>query len=835
MSTCDIDAHGKLREILDRLENVQQRGDSYTARCPAHDDNRNSLSVSPGDSGGVVLHCHAGCAPQDVVQAVGLTMLALMPPRRPTNDRGRIVAEYPYHDEQGTLLYQSVRMEPKDFRQRTPLPDGKWLWKLNGVQRVLYRLPELLTADPSQAVYIVEGEKDVDRLRGLGLVATCNAGGAGKWKKAYSDDLAGRHVVILPDNDDAGRQHAAKVAASLQGKAASVKVVDLPDLPPKGDVSDWLDAGGTIDELRPLAESSVDWKPGEHKPQDFVANVNDTLPEVALPGGGIRIIDAASRFGELLAATGQFYLRGGAVMRLESDENGEPKLSPVRPSAFCSDVERVSRPVKWTKGEEAELVPANCTEAMARLILDSVALKESLPKLTLLTRCPVLIEREGELVTVSDGFDAASGILASGRPVESVPLPEAVKLLQGMLDDFNFATAADRARALAATITPALVFGGLLGGRAPVDLSEADQSQTGKGYRNKLTAAIYNARQRTVTQRSVGGVGSVQETFDAALVAGANMVTFDNFRGALNLPALESFLTEDSYSARVPYGSPIEIDPRRIAVALTSNKAEVTIDFANRSSCVRLVKQSDGYAFRAFPEGDLLDHVIASQPKYLGAVFSVVKEWHRRGKPLLGTVRHDFRRWARVLGCIVQEILGAGDMLAGHRAAQARIASPGLNWLRDVVLAVVRAGKAGEWLRSSNLLQIAIDGGVDTPGINSSVDTDDETEFLKATRAIGRKLGKLFAEGDEISVDGFRVQRRKALDQDHRQKTEICVFFENPQSPPMDPQSKHRNPQTPQYEKHSLRKPTESAYIECKSIGGIGGHWGAAAIEEGEV
>jgi hypothetical protein len=120
------------------------------------------------------------------------------------------------------------------------------------VPRVLYRLPELLTAQTDQPVLIVEGEKDADRLATLGFITTTNVGGANKWRDEYSEDLRGRHVVIIPDNDDAGRAHTEKVTRSLDGISASVKVVELPGLPPKGDVSDWLDAGNKPETLRAL-------------------------------------------------------------------------------------------------------------------------------------------------------------------------------------------------------------------------------------------------------------------------------------------------------------------------------------------------------------------------------------------------------------------------------------------------------------------------------------------------------------------------------------------------------------------------------------------------------
>ena len=139
----------------------------------------------------------------------------------------RIVDTYDYVDEARELLYQVCRTDPKGFFQRRPDGAGGWINNLNGTRRVLYRLPELLAAGPADPVFVVEGEKDVDRLRGLGLVATCNAAGAGKWRPEYAEALRGRRVVVLPDADDPGRAHAEAVAHSLHGVAASVKVVEL--------------------------------------------------------------------------------------------------------------------------------------------------------------------------------------------------------------------------------------------------------------------------------------------------------------------------------------------------------------------------------------------------------------------------------------------------------------------------------------------------------------------------------------------------------------------------------------------------------------------------------
>lgn len=265
--------------LLALLKNVMQgQANQWSARCPAHEDNRNSLSIALGDDGKILVKCFAGCKTAAVVDALGLKMVQLFPERtRAPHHHGRttkrstngcagrakfnIVKTYDYVDEAGTLLFQVCRMDPKDFRQRRPNEGGGWIWSTKGIRRVLYRLPELLKSDKSQVVFIVEGEKDVERLVAAGRLATTNAGGVGKWKSQYAEPLYSQPVVILPDNDEPGRKHAQQIARSLKGKAASTKIVELPGLPDKGDVSDFFDAGGTVEQLDKLVADAPNWDP----------------------------------------------------------------------------------------------------------------------------------------------------------------------------------------------------------------------------------------------------------------------------------------------------------------------------------------------------------------------------------------------------------------------------------------------------------------------------------------------------------------------------------------------------------------------------------------------
>jgi hypothetical protein len=162
------------------------------------------------------------------------------------------VAAYPYTDEDGVLLFEVVRFEPKDFRQRRPDGRGGWIWNLDHVRRVPFHLPQLMAAKGT-TVHVVEGEKDVLALERLGLVATCNPGGAGKWRLEFAEYFRGADVVILPDNDEAGESHARQVAANLKPVAARLRILRLLGLGPKEDVSDWIARGGTAEELARLA------------------------------------------------------------------------------------------------------------------------------------------------------------------------------------------------------------------------------------------------------------------------------------------------------------------------------------------------------------------------------------------------------------------------------------------------------------------------------------------------------------------------------------------------------------------------------------------------------
>jgi len=184
-----------------------------------------------------------------------------------TNKQFHIVKTWAYADETGAELFEVCRLENgetgddgkprKTYRQRHQGHNGEYIDNVKGIRQVPYRLPELIKAIlQGKTVFITEGEKCADAVIALGGAATCNAMGAGKFPDALVPFFGGADICILPDNDEPGAQHAALVASKLHGTAKQVRILELPDLPPKGDVADWIAAWGSLAQLYKLAEAT---------------------------------------------------------------------------------------------------------------------------------------------------------------------------------------------------------------------------------------------------------------------------------------------------------------------------------------------------------------------------------------------------------------------------------------------------------------------------------------------------------------------------------------------------------------------------------------------------
>jgi len=264
-----------------KLSDLRWKGDQGIACCPLHGDKKPSLSVNAAKC---AFFCHGCGAKGDLVEferrTSGCDFKTAKQRIAKLANRGggpklrpRIVTLYSYKDGNGKLRYQQVRFEPKGFRFRRPDGAGNWIWNLQDVSKVLYRLPELANA---KEVVVAEGEKDVETLRRVGFIATCNPGGAGKWAEEYSKHLTDKKVIVLQDDDEPGRKHALAVAQSVARYATEVKLL-LPFAGAK-DFTEWIERGGTRKEFEKLVVKTKPFEPTEATTATAVEGTKETMP-----------------------------------------------------------------------------------------------------------------------------------------------------------------------------------------------------------------------------------------------------------------------------------------------------------------------------------------------------------------------------------------------------------------------------------------------------------------------------------------------------------------------------------------------------------------------------
>jgi KaiC/GvpD/RAD55 family RecA-like ATPase len=271
-------------EVLNRLDftrfyeselgvSLKLHGAEALTRCPFHDDKSPSLTINVEKG---VWNCQAGCGAGNAYKffekkhgvdfKAALVCLAEMAgvEDKPKDIKPKEVKAYAYKDATGAVVYEKVRYEPKTFKIRRPDGKGGFIWSLGDTKQILYNLLEVRRAT---FVVICEGEKDADNVRALGFTATTNVGGAGKWLPEFTETLKGKHIAILLDNDEAGIKHGDLVGAALKPVAASVCTVMLKGLPPKGDVSDWINARKSAGmeqqiiyaEIKAIFEAEPEW------------------------------------------------------------------------------------------------------------------------------------------------------------------------------------------------------------------------------------------------------------------------------------------------------------------------------------------------------------------------------------------------------------------------------------------------------------------------------------------------------------------------------------------------------------------------------------------------
>jgi putative DNA primase/helicase len=653
-----------LEKILSRLQGVNRTGqNTYQALCPAHDDRNPSLTVTEADPGGkVLLKCHAGCEAREIMAAISLEMRDLFPHKNPApHTEKKIVATYDYVGEGGRLLYQVVRYSPKAFKQRRPDGAGGWIWNIKGTKTVLYRLPDVLRAvKDNSTILVVEGEKDADNLRALGFVATCNPMGAGKWQEWFSDSLVSANVVIISDKDAAGRKHAQAVARSLHGKAARIRVLELPDRGGKAvkDPSDWVAAGGTKEELIALAKETPDWEPGnDPSPEEEAAQPLD-LPEICASSQDFRTVTAqaweALRLANLRSPS--VFRRGGSAVRLEHDEKGNPVMVELNQDRMRYALARCAN---WYQVKRDEKIPAKPPVDVVRDVLATP--DYPLPVLDRIVEVPVLAP-SGEVCTVP-GYQPEAKVYYEPAPGLSVPtVPDLPNqddvskarslILNELLGDFPFVANADRANAVALLLLPFVRT--MIDGPTPCHLVEAPTMGSGKTL--LVEALLRPALGHSLSLiTEAGDEDEWRKRLTAALRDGKPAVWVDNITRPLISGAFAAALTTTTWTDRVLGVSETATIPISCVWVVTGNNPVLSTEIARRSIRIRIdPKQDQPWLRNGFRHPELKTWVRESRGDLVWAALTLARAWVAAGKPKHpGRALGSYETWTSVLGGIL--------------------------------------------------------------------------------------------------------------------------------------------------------------------------------------
>lgn len=759
-----------LSYALEHFPNARKNGTGWKDRCCCHEERTASLHISDGDKG-VLFKCYGcGAGFDDVVKAKGLDPKRLFhePLRRtePRAERRRereLVATYSYHDADGQLRYQKQRWRyldngEKTFSFRRPDPDrrGAWLSRMGDTPHVLYRLPELLAGlAAGETAYLCEGEKDADRLAAQGLVATSNDDGAGKWRASYTETLKGAsRVVLLEDNDEAGRKHTAVVGPQLLAAGIPVFVLRLPGLPEKGDVSDWLDAGHTLEQFLALAEAAPAW---EGDPAEVEAA---RLPQIEVIEHVPTV--AAQAWAALLAANEppSHFLYAGGMARVERDEEGLPFIRPVTEDRLGYHLARCAQ---WTaRNEKGELLPARPPLWAVKDLLSRP--DKPLPVLSRLVAAPVL-GPDGSIQT-EPGYHPGSRTFyapAEGFTVPPVsPRPTVAEvaharglLLDELLGDFPFVDQADRAHALSLALL--LFVRALIPGPTPLHLLEKPTPGTGASL--LVDVLLFLALGHSVPTMTEARDGDeMRKRITSRLRSGAQAINIDNLRRRLDSEALSAAITSVTWEDRILGQTETVRIPIQCAWVATGNNPALSNEMVRRTIRVRMDAKTDRPWMRTeFRHPDLRSWVQENRGRLVWAALTLASAWVAAGRPAFrGKPLGSFEAWSKVMGGIL-EVAGIPGFLENTEQFYEEADAEGASW-RNFVLSWWET-HGGDEVGVADLWAIATQ-------CDPAIDLGDGGERSQRTR-LGKALGFIRDRHFEFGTDGgpitLRVQAGKVL------------------------------------------------------------------------
>lgn len=679
---------------------------SYQSRCPAHDDAKPSLSIAAGNDGKVLIRCHAGCDLEAICQSLGLKTRDLFPPRErkaakrdgwaTLNDvvswlerkhPGDRVTCHKYHDMEGPLVGVVFRIDHvaggKTVRPMRLNPAGSWEFGAMPAPRPLYNLPALLAAPTDQIVFVAEGEKCVDALRQIGLLATTSAGGSQSARKTDWSALAGRRVIILPDADEAGNKYARDVLKLVRKAGADARVLDLarccPTLPEGGDIADvlddpnwcglplgdgatpadfaaWLQARAEellsgIDQAAHATGDAVD----ELSDEELAALADDAAEaaeEEAVKKPRILITcdqhQVITKMLELLPLDDALFDRGGVLSILN-----RLKLIPATPELLAERFTSLATFAKVRRrGDVEELVRAHPPRWGVKAILDR-QFWPGVRQVRGVINWP-LINSDGRVVTSS--YDSESNVLIVDAPAVDVPTrcteQDAVKAAEKLLDvihDFPFLGIEGKAAWLAIVLT--LLTRYAHHGNVPMFVVEGNSQGVGKSLLLDVAATMVMGKP---FPRAIFASDSdeMRKKITTLALAGQPAVLFDNVIHTLRGDALAAALTGSEWYDRLLGTNRAFNGSLDVVMLATSNGATYDADLARRVLPIRLHSPEEFPEKRTgFRYPRIIEHVRQHRAELLGAALTVLKAWCDAGQPeqqlpSFGSFE-DWSRWVR--------------------------------------------------------------------------------------------------------------------------------------------------------------------------------------------
>ncbi|MGI3902536.1 MAG: hypothetical protein ACRYGP_16590 [Janthinobacterium lividum] len=662
-------------------------GGQILAPGPGHSARDRSLSVKPDSTApdGFTVFSHAGDDPMQCRDHVRASLG--LPQWIPGQGRGAKL-EYIYRDAEGRPYLRVTRTPEKKFWQHQW--DGSGWIKGAPRPKIPYRLPELLAADPTAPVFICEGEKNTDAVRGLGLVATTNSEGAGKWLPDLSPYLAGRTCYVMEDNDEKGAMQVRTVSQMLADVAAEIRIVKLPNLAPKGDVEDWIRAGGDAATLLDLCRAApvFDIGKAEAPRKAKRRDANDTRPVVTLLAGQIK--DAVDAVESALIERGGLFQRANQIVHLGEAPvitADKREISAVRifergEHALAEDIAEAACLMKWDGRAEDYVVTNPPTWLVKTLQQRTGAFR--FPVLTAVINAPTL--RPDGTLLATPGYDSATGLFYDPRGVRFPTIPprptkadadRALADLGDLISGFPFDGPADYAVALSAILT-ACVRQAIRS--APMHAFSAPVAGSGKTKLVDIASVVATGREAGVIAQAPDEA-EMEKRLSALFLQGAGTVAVDNCSFPVDGNFLCACLTQATVSIR-PLGTSTQVTvPTNAFITATGNNLVIAGDMTRRTLVAHLDPRVERPELREFAF-EPVAQAKADRVRYVTAALTILLAFKAAGSPRQSNPLGSFEDWS----LLVRDALiwlGCADPVGTME--RARISDPKLDELSAVL------------------------------------------------------------------------------------------------------------------------------------------------------